>query len=118
MLPGQRLIVPLPFGTVQYRVAVYSDPVVLASGGPASSVEVTLPSSLAAGSHTLVVWALVGSGVVVEGHAFELVTIGPAPGLPVTGGSPGVALAVALGLVLCGLAVVAVSRRRPGMDGA
>ncbi len=112
MVGGQTIEVPLPPGTVQFQVALYSEPVVLASGGAASSVSVTLPSDIVVGPHTLVVWAVVGDAVSVTGHAFEATAFTPTGILPTTGTSVAQTIATAALLVAAGAAVVLISRRK------
>ena len=91
---------------------LYSDPVVLAEGGPAESATATIPADTQTGAHHLVLWAVVDGNVVVQGLP---VTVSLAPGgsvLPVTGAEIWQAIQYALFLVAVGLPLVLVRRRR------
>gem|GEM_PF-3818958 len=104
---------PLPPGTRQFRVVLYSAPVELAAGGAAAGVEVTIPAATPPGTHTLVVWALVGDDVQVSGAELRIARPGA---LPATGGSPWDLSHLALVVIVTG-AVVTITTRRRRIDG-
>jgi LPXTG-motif cell wall-anchored protein len=109
---GERVAIALPPGTREHRVAIYSTPVVLASGGAGTGVEIVIPTDTTPGRHTLVMWALVGDDVQVSGLVVDVIDSQPSGRLPETGSSPWSATAVALLLLVLGIAIVMATRRR------
>ena len=109
---GRAFTIMLPPGTQAYRVAIYSTPILLAAGGAASSVEVTIPTDLAPGAHTLVVWADVGDEVIVLGSNLTVQAPLYTGSLPATGSSSTPWTTWGLLLVALGAAIIATTRRR------
>ena len=113
---GQLLNIQLPPGTQQFRVVLYSTPIELAAGGAATAVDVTIPTTLPLGSHTIVVWATVGSELQVLSQ--NVTVIGPQATdvLPSTGSSSSGFLIWALLLLTLGVCTVAATRRRSMLE--
>jgi hypothetical protein len=74
----------LPPGIQAFRIVLYSDPILLAEGGPASEAAFAIPADIPAGSHTLVLWTLVDGVLQVSGTSFD-VQGDPTTNLPTTG---------------------------------
>jgi LPXTG-motif cell wall-anchored protein len=106
---GATLTVPLPAGTTAYTVVLYSTPVVLASGGAASSVVVQIPADTSVGRHSLVVFATVDGVQQVVGLEIEVTLSGR---LPATGSESWNGVRLAVALLGLGAVLLAVRRRR------
>ena len=118
VVPGQIISFTMRDGTTSFRLVVYSDPTVLATGNTGGTYQATIPSSLAPGTHHLVLWAVVDGIVEVRGAAVRVLPQSdPVGELPATGSSPRLGLWVATVLTLLGLvAVWGTARRRPEPD--
>jgi hypothetical protein len=115
VVPGQIITFTMRNGTSSFRLVLYSDPIVLATGNSGGTYEVGVPATLAPGPHHLVLWAVVDGILEVRGTAVQgLAQSGPVGELPATGSSPRIGLGIASMLTLLGLvAVLGTARRRP-----
>ncbi len=115
VVPGQVITFTLPSGTSRFRLVMYSEPEVLASGTTGGAMTATIPLAIAAGSHQFILWSIVDGVPEIRGATVEVTGPVPTDNLPATGTDSRTPLWWAILIAMSGAVLIVVARRRGGM---